>query len=97
MTTTTPTLLKKLLLITGGALALLCATNTPAQTAAALRPGDTFELHLGGMPEEFSRDFLGQYTLGDDGNVTLPLIGPLHAAGSTPSQLQSATLQRALR
>lgn len=55
---------------------------------AQLRPGDTFELHLGGMPEEFGREFLGNYVIGEDGTVGIPDIGPVHAAGLTPAQLQ---------
>jgi polysaccharide export outer membrane protein len=55
---------------------------------ATLRPGDIFEMRLSGMPTEFAGDFNLQYTVGGEGTVSVPLIGEIHAAGLTASQLE---------
>lgn len=54
---------------------------------ATIRAGDTFEMRLTGMPVEYAQDFSGQYTVGEDGNVAIPLIGVVRAAGLTPAQV----------
>lgn len=68
----------------------LCAIAPAAFAQAPLRAGDAFELQLSGMPAEFALDFRGQYTIGDDGTVSIPLIGPVRAVGLTSSQLARA-------
>lgn len=68
----------------------LCALAPSSFAQAPLRPSDTFEMQLSGMPAEYAQDFRGQYTVGDDGTVSVPLIGPVKAAGLTSSQLQRA-------
>ncbi|RYD84898.1 MAG: hypothetical protein EOP84_04185 [Verrucomicrobiaceae bacterium] len=57
---------------------------------AALRPNDSFEMALSGMPAEFAMEFRGQYTVGDDGNVSIPYVGAVRASGLTSSQLSRA-------
>jgi polysaccharide export outer membrane protein len=44
-------------------------------------------MQLNGMPAEFQQDFRGQYTVGDNGTVSLPLLGAVRAAGLSTSQL----------
>lgn len=74
------------------ALALLAAfALAPAAFGqAALRPNDTFEMALSGMPVDYSAEFRAQYTVGDDGNIHVPYIGTIRAAGLTSSQLARA-------
>jgi polysaccharide export outer membrane protein len=62
---------------------------------ATLRPNDTFDMQLNGVPPEVAQDFRGMYTVGDDGNVSVPLIkGNMRAAGLTVAQFQRAVEQR---
>lgn len=67
------------------ALTLLLPRQSHAQ--AVLRQGDVFELRLSGMPLEFSQEFALAYTVGDDGEVRIPLIGGIKAAGVSTTQL----------
>ncbi len=71
------------------ALALIAvfALASDAFGQAALRPNDSFEMQLSGMPAEYAMDFRGQYTVGEDGTISVPLIGPVRAAGLTAHQL----------
>ncbi len=55
-----------------------------------MRPGDIFELRLSGMPNEYASDFATQYTVGDRGEVRIPFIGELKAAGVSPTELARA-------
>jgi len=66
-----------------------------AQTIATLRSGDTFEMRLSGMPQEFAQDFSAQYSVGQEGMVNVPLIGQIKAIGLTSSQLEQ-TIQSKL-
>lgn len=68
----------------------LLAPRLSAQAIAVLRPGDVFEMRLGGMAAEFAQDFNSQYTFGQDGTVNIPLIGEIRGVGLTPQQLQTA-------
>jgi polysaccharide biosynthesis/export protein VpsN len=63
---------------------VLLGAHSHAQ--APLRMNDSFEMRLSGMPAEFANDFYGQYTVSDDGNVNVPLIGGIRAVGLTPPQ-----------
>ena len=67
---------------------VLAASRLPAQSVATLRTGDVFEMRLSGMPQEFAADFTLQYTVSQDGNVNVPLIGQIKAVGLTSSQLE---------
>lgn len=66
---------------------LLRLPSLHAQTIALLRPGDVFDLRLGGVPQEYAADFAQQYAIDQDGSVSLPLVGELKAAGLRPAQL----------
>ncbi len=58
---------------------------------APLRSGDTFELRLNGVPSAEAQDVYGQYTVADDGMVSLPLlVGAVRASGLTPPQFARA-------
>jgi polysaccharide export outer membrane protein len=67
-----------------------CAVEAFAQGMATLRPGDVFEMRLGGMSAEFAQEFNTQYTIGQEGRVNFPHIGELQAVGLTPLQLQKS-------
>ncbi len=67
---------------------------TAFSQGAVFRSGDSFEMRLSGMPQEFSQDFAQMYTVSDDGNVQFPYIGNIHAAGLRPSQLAAAVQNR---
>ena len=57
---------------------------------ATLRPGDTVELRLGGVPPEEIQQVSGPYTIDGSGYVNLPHIGKIRAGSTTQSELQTA-------
>jgi len=57
---------------------------------AKLRNGDTIEIKIGGVPGEDIAQISAPYTIDGQGNINLPHIGRVHAAGSTQDQLQSS-------
>ncbi len=63
-------------------------------SVATLRGGDIMEMKLSGMPVEFSQEFSQLYNVGSEGNVNIPYIGEVRAAGYTPSQLEKVIQQR---
>ena len=75
----------RLLLLAFLSLALLLPSQSRAQ--AVIRNGDVFELRLSGMPVDYAAEFALAYTVGDDGNVRIPLIGELKATGISTTQL----------
>ena len=62
--------------------------SSPAQTIAPLRAGDAFELHVGGVAQEYAADFALLYTIDQDGTVKVPFIGSFRAEGLRPAQLE---------
>ncbi len=54
---------------------------------AVIRPGDVFEMRLTGMPVEYAQEFSGQYTVAENGFVSVPYIGEIKAGGATPPQV----------
>jgi polysaccharide export outer membrane protein len=81
-------MLKKLLSI-AVAMSLLAAPRLFAQAAAALRNGDTIELHIAGVPAEDQQQFQGIYTIDENGQINLPYIGLVKAGGMEPSAVQT--------
>jgi polysaccharide export outer membrane protein len=82
-------------------LLLLCALlslGTPgvfAQgTIVTLRPGDSFEMRLGGVPPELAQDFNITYTVSQEGTVNVPLIGKTRVGGMTPQQVETTIQNR---
>jgi protein involved in polysaccharide export with SLBB domain len=69
-------------------LALLLPRHSHAQ--AVLRNGDIFELTLSGMPVEYAQEFHLSLTVGDDGEVRIPLIGGIKASGTSTTQVARA-------
>ncbi|MGE9296151.1 MAG: polysaccharide biosynthesis/export family protein [Puniceicoccales bacterium] len=62
------------------------------QNAAALRPGDTLQVALQGIPDPSVNDV----QIDDEGSVSLPFIGRIPASGLTASQLATDIRQRYL-
>jgi polysaccharide export outer membrane protein len=62
---------------------------------AVIRKGDVFEIRLSGIPVEYAQEFAFAYTVGDDGEVRIPLIGQMRAAGISFTQL-SRNIERKL-
>ena len=56
---------------------------------ATLRPGDTIDLKLGGVPAAETASVSGQYTIDGEGNANFPYIGRLKIAGLAPGVAQS--------
>jgi len=79
-----------LLILTG-----LCAGRA-AFAQSVLRPGDTVEVRLAGVPVEEIQQFSATYTVDDDGMLNLPYIGLVKAGGLQPSDAQQA-VQRKLK
>ena len=72
-------------------LALIFACGrVEAQEGARLRTGDTFELRVGGIPQESAGEFALKYDLGPEGTIRVPRIGEVKAVGLTPAQLARA-------
>ena len=67
--------------------ALCSLLSTTSHGQAVLRNGDVFDLRLSGMPVEYAAEFSFQYTVGDNGEVRVPLIGEMKAAGTSATQL----------
>jgi protein involved in polysaccharide export with SLBB domain len=57
---------------------------------AALRPGDSVEIRLSGVPAEEIQTFSAPYMVDDAGNLNLPYIKQIHAAGLQPNQVEAA-------
>jgi protein involved in polysaccharide export with SLBB domain len=69
---------------------LVAATAVHAQEAV-MRPGDSFELRLGGVTlSDEIMQVSGTYTVDGEGYINMPYIGKVMAARATQSQLQSS-------
>jgi polysaccharide export outer membrane protein len=55
-----------------------------------LRPGDTIDIKLGGVPSTETSSVSGQYTVDGEGFVNMPHIGKVHVAGMPAGAAQSA-------
>jgi protein involved in polysaccharide export with SLBB domain len=73
-----------------GAAAVFLASSSLLAQDAVLRPGDTVEIKLGGVPNEEIQAVSGPYTIDGEGFLNLPHIGRVRAASATQAQLQGA-------
>jgi protein involved in polysaccharide export with SLBB domain len=64
------------------------ATNANS-TVARFRVGDTVVVQLSGLPEDVLPH---EESIKEDGRITMPLIGPVRAAGKTAGELQNDIL-----
>jgi len=61
---------------------------------ATLRPGDTIEIRLAGVPAEEIQAVTAQYTVDDAGMLNLPYINTVKVGGLQPNQAQAAIEQK---
>lgn len=66
------------------------AISTSFGQSAVLRPNDSIEIRLSGVPADFVSEVTSQYTVDDEGNLNLPYLNPVKVAGLTMSQAQAA-------
>jgi len=73
-------------------LAILAFTGLSfsAKAQAVLRPEDTIEIRLGGVPSEFIQEFSTQYTIDAGGSLNLPYIGNVKVGGMQIAEAQKA-------
>jgi polysaccharide biosynthesis/export protein VpsN len=62
----------------------------PVAAEATLRPGDTIELKLGGVPSTETQSVSGEYQIDGDGFVNMPNIGKVRIGGLSPAAAQTA-------
>ena len=63
---------------------------------AQLRPGDSFDLRIGGVPADEISTVNGAYTIDGDGYLNMPYIGKVAVGGMTTGQATS-TIERIYR
>ena len=68
---------------------IVLASCGSALADATLRPGDTFDLRIGGVPGEEMSAITSSYTIDGEGYLNLPYLGKLQVGGMTPGQIQS--------
>lgn len=73
---------------------LLALLGVGAYAQAPLRPGDSVEIRLSGVPAEYAAEFTQIYNVDNRGLVNLPYIGEVKASGLLPNQLQSGVQDR---
>jgi polysaccharide biosynthesis/export protein VpsN len=66
-----------------------CFTQLVA-AEATLRPGDTIELKLGGVPSTETQSVSGEYQIDGDGFVNMPNIGKVRIGGLSAAGAQTA-------
>jgi protein involved in polysaccharide export with SLBB domain len=67
----------------------LLACCASAFADATLRPGDTFDLRIGGVPGDEMSAISSTYTLDGEGFLNLPYLGKMQVAGMNAGQIQS--------
>jgi polysaccharide export outer membrane protein len=70
--------------------ALLTSSAVAFAGEAVLRPGDTIQLKIGGVPAEDTSNVSGAYMIDGDGNVNMPNLGKVRIGGLTAGAAQSA-------
>jgi len=73
---------------------LLLLTACGAWAQAPLRPGDTLEIRISGVPAEESTTFNGSYTIDDQGMINMQYINQVKVAGFLPNQIQETIQNR---
>ena len=75
-------------------LLLLAVFATKGFSQAALRPGDTIEIRLAGVPSEEIQAVSAAYTIDESGMLNLPYINTVKVGGLLPNQAQVAIEQK---
>ena len=65
-------------------------TTLSTAAEATLRPGDTIEVKLGGVPSTETQSVGGEYQVDGDGFVNMPNIGKVRIGGLSPAAAQTA-------
>jgi len=73
-----------------GLVALLISGVAALAGEAVLRPGDTVELKLGGVPANDTSTVSGSYMIDGDGYVNMPNLGKVRIGGFTAGAAQTA-------
>ena len=68
---------------------ILIATTVSGFSQAALRPGDTVEIRISGVPADEQSQFNGHLTIDSRGMLNIPYIGEVRAAGFKPAEVAS--------
>jgi polysaccharide export outer membrane protein len=71
-------------------LLLATALSTIHADDVALRSGDQLSIRLAGVPSEDISQVSGAYTVDGGGNINLPYIGKIHAAGLRQADVQNS-------
>jgi protein involved in polysaccharide export with SLBB domain len=82
-------IITKIRMLRAGWLLTFCFVAHVALADAVLRPGDSIELKLGGVPSTEMIAVGGLYTIDGTGNVNLPYIGRVKISGLAPGFAQS--------
>jgi polysaccharide biosynthesis/export protein VpsN len=69
--------------------ALLTSSVVAFAGEAVLRPGDTIELKIGGVPASDTSNVSGSYMIDGDGNVNMPNLGKVRIGGFTAGVAQT--------
>ena len=69
-------------------LAMLAFSVSSALADATLRPGDSFDLRIGGVPADDQATISSNYTVDGDGYLNLPYLGRIQVARMTASAIQ---------
>jgi polysaccharide biosynthesis/export protein VpsN len=70
--------------------ALLTSSAVAFAGEAVLRPGDTIQLKIGGVPANDTSNVSGAYMIDGDGNVNMPNLGKVRIGGLTAGAAQTA-------
>jgi protein involved in polysaccharide export with SLBB domain len=65
-----------------------------AWAQAPLRPGDTIEIRISGVPVEETATYNGSYTIDDQGMINVPYINQVKISGFLPNQIQEMIQNR---
>lgn len=68
---------------------MLVFTVSTALADATIRPGDSFDLRIGGVPGDDQATISSNYTVDGDGFLNLPYIGRIQVARMSPSAIQA--------
>ena len=71
------------------AAAVTLALSASVYADATLRPGDTFDLRIGGVPTDEMSAISSSYTLDGQGYLNLAYLGKLQVSGMTAGEIQS--------
>ncbi len=71
-------------------IAVLVAPTSASAQVSTVRGGDRLDIRISGVPMEESMQFSKIYAVDETGQINLPYIGEVRAAGMSTSQLQSA-------